>query len=259
MELFVGGVTGLIGYLAVSLTDRAIATRASATVKSPSAPIYSDWYRLGAAVGFTVVPLVTAHYIRSPLWRSGLQFFGVASLLYLGGKLADDLGAKMLHDNDTGKRLFGGEIAAQDLVAAAANTTPPAPGAGALPDQNVPPPPAFTGGQPSAAAMDAVRGHAPALKALGALAPDIAAMNGQRANKDQVDRVQAFQAKFASSMQALARFHPKELEAAVGLAGLAPMADMMKARPQGAPRGQGAPQQALPEETDSPYAWAQNN
>lgn len=259
MELFVGAVTGLVGFLATSLTDRAIATRESALVKSPSAPIYSDFYRLGAAVGFAAVPLVGAHFIRSPLWRSGMQFFGVAALLYLTGKVAQDLGGKLLADNDTGKRLFGGEIAAQDMLSAAEK----AKGTGGLPkgSDNVPSPPAFTGGQPSPEAMEAVRGHQPAIRALAGLAPDLQAMNANRATPEQIRRVEEVKRQYATSIAALGRFHHAELEAAVGLAGITSMSRAMQPKPQATPNAPAQQPAPASQEDDDPrpFAWAVND
>jgi hypothetical protein len=264
MELFVGAVVGLVGFLAVSLTDRALATRESAIVKSPSAPIYMDFWRLGAAVGFSAVPLIGAHYVRSPLARAGMQFFGVAALLYLTGKVAQDLGGKLLADNDTGKRLFGGEIAAQDMLAAAEKTKTN--GTAGLPDgaEDVPPPPAFTGGQPSPQAMEAVRQHAPAIRALAGLAADIDAMNGNRATGDQINRIEAMKKQYASSLAALGRFHHAELQAAIGLAGITSLsrAAQPKPQPQGAPplaRAPHAPPSTDDDEQSSPYSWASND
>jgi hypothetical protein len=265
MELFIGGITGLVGFIASSMTDRALATRDSAVVKSASAPIYSDLYRLGAAASLAAFPLIGAHFIRSPLWRSGLQFFGVASLLYLGGKLFQDLGAKMLHDNTTGQRLFQGEIAAQDMLAAAEKKT----GGAGLPQgtgapNNLPPPPQFQGGPPSPAAMAAVRGHAPALRALGGIHPDLVAMNAGRATPEQIARVDGIKAQFKSSLAELGKFHPAELEAAVGLAGITTLA--VAARPKPPPQQPAQqrppPQPQIPDDT-SPYggigSWANNS
>lgn len=259
MELFVGAVTGLVGFLATSLTDRAIATRESATIKSVSAPIYMDVYRLGAAVGFAAFPLVTAHFIRSPMWRAGLQFFGVAALLYLTGKVAQDLGGKLLAENSTGQRLFGGEIAAQSMLEAA-DKSKTKEGTAGLPSDDVPTPPAFTGGQPSPAAMGAVREHAPAIRALAGLAPDLAAMNANRANDDQVKRIEAVKRQYASSIVALGKFDNAELQAAVGLAGITSLAKAAqpKAQPGGSP-ARPAPQ--VQDETDDPsyLDWAVND
>lgn len=262
MELFVGAVTGLVGFLATSLTDRAIATRESALVKSPSAPIYSDFYRLGAVVSLAAFPLIGAHFIRSPYWRSGMQFFGVAALLYLTGKVAQDLGGKLLADNDTGKRLFGGEIAAQSMLDAAEKANAAKTGAAGLPSDNVPPPPAFTGGQPSPAAMEAVRGHAPALRALAGLQPELAAMGANRATEDQVKRVEAVKRQFASSLAVLGKFDGAELQAAIGLAGLSALSKAAQPKPQPAAPPARIPQTSnddVEEDGRGPWAWASND
>lgn len=258
MELFVGAVTGLVGFLAVSLTDRAIATRESSTLKSVSAPIYMDMYRLGAAVGFAAVPLVGAHFVRSPMWRSGLQFFGVAALLYLTGKVAQDVGGKLLKDNSTGQRLFGAEIAAQGMLEQAEKAKTGTAGTPPGSEDDVPAPPAFSGGQPSPAAMGAVREHAPAIRALAGLAPELSAMNANRASEEQVKRVEAVKRQYASSIAVLGKFHHAELEAAVGLAGITSLAKA--AQPKAQQRPVASPQAEEPHTEDgSPYGWAVND
>jgi hypothetical protein len=261
MELFIVGLTGLVGIVAVSLTDRALAMRDSAVIKGTSAPIYKDWYRLGAAVGFVVVPLVGAHFIKSPTVRSAAQGFGVAALLYLGAKLFNDVAAKLLKDNDTGKKLFAGEIAAQDMLDAAEKKT----GGGGLPqgagkpkdDRKVPPPPAFQG-QPSPAAIEAVKQYPHAILALGAIAPDVQARDAGKATADQLKRIDAFNRQHAAALSHFERFDVRELHAAVGVAGLQALTRTQPqppAAPAAPPRAANPPPQAA---NDNPWGWANN-
>lgn len=123
MELAVGALTGVIGYTAADVVDRFLATRADADlvkkVQMPlaeAAPIYLDWYRLGAGVAMAAVPLVGAHFVRNATARSALQFFGFGAAFSVLGKAVGAVAAHVLKDNDYGKRLYGAEIAAADFV-----------------------------------------------------------------------------------------------------------------------------------------------
>jgi hypothetical protein len=259
MEIFVAGVTGLVGIVTVSLTDRALAMRDSAVIKGTAAPIYKDLYRLGAAAGFTIVPLIAAHFIRSPMIRSAAQGFGLAALLYLGAKVFNDVAAKLLKDNDTGKKLFGAEISAQDMLDASEKKQ----GANGLPQgtgkpNEVSPPPAFQGGQPSPAAIEAVKQNPHAVMALGQIAPDVHARDAGKATAEQLQRIEAFEKKYQGALDVFQRFDPKELQAAVGVAGLHALI-RNGAKPPQAPAAR--PPQQKTETTvvsENPWGWAHN-
>jgi hypothetical protein len=125
MELAIGALTGVVGYTAADVLDRFIATRASAPMitavtgyaAAEAAPIWGDLYRLGAGVGIAAVPLIGAHFIKGPALRAALQFFGFGAAFNVLGKVVTGVAAKLLHDNDTGKRLYPQEIAAADAEA----------------------------------------------------------------------------------------------------------------------------------------------
>lgn len=223
MEIFAAAVAGLAGYTGANIADRFAATRDKALVGSPTAPIYKDWLRMGIGVGAAAVPLIGAHFVRSPTWRSGIQGFGLGALFHFGGKLIEDVSAMLLAENETGKKLYAGEVFAQQAQLAAEKQSTGAAGlpkgkdtAGLAgcgcddkPEEQVPPPPAVGAGKVSPAALDAVKRHAPALRALGALAPHF--------NQEDVVRVQR---DYAQSIAVLEKFDPRELRAAAGLAGL---------------------------------------
>jgi hypothetical protein len=252
MEIAVGGTVGLITFGLYTMADRYIATRDGAKIKSPSAPIYKDWGRLALGVGGTVIPLTLAHFIRGPVVRSSLQFAGIAVLFGFGGKLLEDVGALLLKDNETGKRLFAGEIFAQDALAQTEKTgTAGAPtGAGKPDEKYVPPPPAVFNGQPSPAALAAVKQHAPALRALGGIAPHIEAMQRGAATPEQIKQVEEVRTLHAGALAELGKFNHEELKAAAGLAGLSATSQIapresVLAPPKPAPataRSSGAPQ-----------------
>jgi hypothetical protein len=227
MEIFVGGLVGLATFGIYTMADRYIATRDSALIKSPSAPIYKDWMRLALGVVGSGAPILIAHFVRSGVARSALQFAGLAVLFGFGGKLIEDVGAMLLKDNDTGKRLFAGEIFAQDALAQAEKSATPATGGAGLPagagkpnDQHVPPPPSVFSGQPSPAAVAAVKKHHATLTALGAIAPHLEAHAYGRATPEQLAQIESVRTHHAEGLGVLAQFGEAELKAAAGLAGL---------------------------------------
>lgn len=124
-KLALGGGVSLATYLTYTMIDRAIATRDSALVKTPSAPVYGDGYRLGWGVLGAATPLLLAHYyVKKPSFRSGLQIAGVTVLVGFAGKFVESLLAMALKNTDAGKRLFGSEINAQGVLAAMDNVAP---------------------------------------------------------------------------------------------------------------------------------------
>lgn len=260
MELLAGGIAGVVYGALANLADRFMATREGASVKSPAAPIYKDLPRLGVAVAFTAVPLIGAHWVRKPALRASLQFAGLAAGFSLADKLLSDVSAKLLVNNDTGKRLFAGEMIAQQ----ASSQTGPAglPQGAANGDENkLPPVPPVGAGQPdvSQAAIDAVKRHAPALRALGALAPAFAAVGMGKATEDQKRQVADVQSKYAESIKALRPFSQNELKAAMGLAGVTPNAGALPASPPASPPPARAPQQPVASAVKpSRFNWANN-
>lgn len=228
MEIFVGGLVGLATYGIYTMADRYIATRDTALVKSPSAPIYKDWMRIALGVGGSAIPIVIAHFVRSPVGRSSLQFAGLAVLFGFGGKLIEDVGAMLLKDNDTGKRLFAGEIFAQDALAQAEKSSAtPTGGAGlpagaGKPQEHVPPPPAVFNGQPSPGAVAVVKKHHVTLTALGSIAPHLAAHASGRATAEQLQQIEHIRVTHAEGLSELSKYEEAELKAAAGLAGLTP-------------------------------------
>jgi hypothetical protein len=125
MELAIGALTGVVGFTAADVLDRFIATRASAPMvvavtgyaAAEAAPIWGDMYRLGAGIGIAAVPLIGAHFIRGPALRAALQFFGFGAAFNVLGKVVAGVAAKLLANNDTGKRLYPQEIAAAQAEA----------------------------------------------------------------------------------------------------------------------------------------------
>jgi hypothetical protein len=130
-ELVVGLVTGAIGYTAADVIDRLITMRQRPDPKDTTgktflpmrfieAPLMDDFLpRVGAGVAVAGTPLVVAQFIKSPMGRSALQFFGFGAAVRLVGKAVDDLAAYLFKDSavdSTGKKLFSGEIGQRTAV-----------------------------------------------------------------------------------------------------------------------------------------------
>ena len=120
-EILTGLLAGGFGYVTGDVIDRWLATRdrgkdaqGNTLPTGPATPISTDLLvRGGAGVVVAALPLVGAHFISSPMWRSGLQFFGFGALFHLVGKGVDELGAYLFRDSaadSTGRRLFSTDI-----------------------------------------------------------------------------------------------------------------------------------------------------
>lgn len=126
-EILTGILAGGVGFAAADVLDRFLATRdrgkdaqGNLLPTGPAVPISTDiLVRGGAGVAVAAAPLIAAHFISSPMWRSGLQFFGFGALFNLVGKGINELGAYLFKDSpadSTGRKLFSNDI---DLLKAA--------------------------------------------------------------------------------------------------------------------------------------------
>lgn len=132
-EILIGIGTGSAGFVISDLVDRWLVsrTRTGADGKTAlgmrwsSAPLTDDLIvRGGAGVALAAVPLIGAHFIRSPGWRAALQFFGFGAGFRLVGKVADDLGAYLLRNGTAaadgtpamGRRLYGAELNSRKAI-----------------------------------------------------------------------------------------------------------------------------------------------
>lgn len=138
MELFVGGLTMLIGAGSADVLDRFLATHAL-QVKDATNSLYADqpptdgnykgmfnaaaidapmdikrW--IGGAV-IVLVPFGVSGFVKSGAGRSALQLFAFGALVRVGGKAFVDLMAKLLKKNATGQRLYAAEMRAAALKA----------------------------------------------------------------------------------------------------------------------------------------------
>lgn len=136
-ELVVGLITGVLGFVAADMADRFLAigskTPTGATAIATSAPIYSDYMRLGAGVGLTAVPLIGAHFVNGAKHkntRTALQLFGLGAGIRTLGHVVSDLIAYALKSNSTVASLYGTEILAQGATTGGNKV-----GAGALPEE----------------------------------------------------------------------------------------------------------------------------
>jgi len=142
-ELFVGGVTMLLGAGSADVLDRFLATHAlqdknakdangNELYADPGADANSaykgmfnaaaiaapmDMKRWIAAVGIVAAPLVVSGFVKSGAGRSALQLFAFGALVRGGGKAAKDLIAKFTKTNPIGQRLFDAEMRAAALKA----------------------------------------------------------------------------------------------------------------------------------------------
>ena len=151
LELFVGGLTGVVGFISADVLDRVLATHALTaagtndsngnamyTDTPPTASTwrgnYSNLYngtaviapmsiaRWGIGLLLTAVPIGAAHFVKSPVGRSALQMFGFgAGMRVVGGGLVKILGG-LTKKTAFGQRVFDAEIRANALYGGSANT-----------------------------------------------------------------------------------------------------------------------------------------
>jgi hypothetical protein len=151
VELFVGSIFGLVGFMAGDAVDRALATHAltvnpvagtNGTVRyidtPPTTGDYQGLFNATAVcapmdakrwiVGVVgaAVPLTIAHFVSAPTGRAALQFFGFAYGVRIVGKGLIDLTAKLLVNNGTGQRLYDGEMVSALLKGNSGAKTGPA-------------------------------------------------------------------------------------------------------------------------------------
>jgi hypothetical protein len=140
VELFVGGITGLLGFLSADAIDRVLASHALTDKGTkdangielyadnpPTSGNYAGLFNATAIcapmdakrwiVGILVagIPVTIAHFISAPTGRAALQFFGVAAGFRIVGKGLIDLVAMVTKTNPVGQRLFDGEMRAAAL------------------------------------------------------------------------------------------------------------------------------------------------
>ena len=146
-ELVVGGITGVLGYMAADSLDRYLATHALAasgvaagqggSLDTPAAGQVYNYQavaapmgikRWGAGLGVAAVPILLAGFVRGPMTRSALQFFGIGALFKTLGKGATDLMVMLTGKTAYGMRTYADEISASNAAKQAA-----ASGAAALP------------------------------------------------------------------------------------------------------------------------------
>lgn len=136
VELFVGGLTMLIGAGTADVLDRFLATHAL-QVKDAANNLYADqppttgsyanmfngaavdapmdmkrWLAGGAVV---LVPFAASGFVESDAGRSALQLFAFGALIRVAGKAARDGIAMLLKKNATGQRLYIDEMRAAAL------------------------------------------------------------------------------------------------------------------------------------------------
>src|SRR5579872_3102228 len=141
-ELVVGGITGVLGYVGADVLDRFLATHAlggSATagnqggsLDTPAAGQVYNYQavaapmgikRWGAGLGVAAVPIILAGFVKGPMARSSLQFFGIGALLRTLGKGATDLMVMLTGKGATGMRLYADEISASNAAKTASTST----------------------------------------------------------------------------------------------------------------------------------------
>jgi hypothetical protein len=159
LELFVGGLTGVVGFVSADVLDRVLATHpltasgsndangnAMYTDTLPTASTwrgnYSNLYngtaviapmslaRWGIGILITVVPFVGAHFVKSPVGRSALQMFGFGfGMRVIGGGIVKAV-ASLTSKTAFGQRVFDAEIRANALYGGKAATLVQAAGSG---------------------------------------------------------------------------------------------------------------------------------
>lgn len=128
MEIAVGAVTGVVGFISADALDRVLATHAlsgttGAYVDNPPTTgsyigLYNgtavlaqmDWKRWLAGAGITIVPFTIAAFIKSPVGRSSLQFFGFGAGIRVLGKAVTDVIAYLMRNSSTGQRLYDADL-----------------------------------------------------------------------------------------------------------------------------------------------------
>jgi hypothetical protein len=138
VELFIGTLTGLMGFGTADVVDRIIATHALTGVTSGTVTAYTDVpptaspaqgtaatygslfnstavcapmniTRWLAGLGISGAPILIGHFVSAPVGRSALQFFGFGALMRVAGKGLIDMVAALSKSNMTGMRLYSGE------------------------------------------------------------------------------------------------------------------------------------------------------
>lgn len=146
VELFIGTLTGLMGFGTADVVDRIIATHALTGVTSGTVTAYTDVpptaspaqgtkatygslfnstavcapmniTRWLAGLGISGAPILIGHFISAPVGRSALQFFGFGALMRVAGKGLIDVVAALSKSNMTGMRLYSGEQRAAAVLA----------------------------------------------------------------------------------------------------------------------------------------------
>jgi hypothetical protein len=142
VELFIGAITGLAGFLTADVLDRFLATHpltVSTAASGSTAATYTDTpptsgdyqglfnataicapmdaTRWLAGLGVATVPLVIAHFISAPKGRAALQFFGYAAGIRVVGKGVIDMIAQLTQPTQLGQQLYDGEMRAAALKA----------------------------------------------------------------------------------------------------------------------------------------------
>lgn len=146
VELFVGTLTGLMGFGTADVVDRLLATHALTPTTSGSTTTYMDTpptaapaqgtaatygslfnatavcapmnlERWGVGLLIAGVPMVIGHFISAPVGRSALQFFGFGALMRIAGKGLIDMVASLTSTNATGMQLYSGEQRAAAVLA----------------------------------------------------------------------------------------------------------------------------------------------
>lgn len=146
VELFIGTLTGLMGFGTADVVDRLIATHALTGVTSATVTVYTDvpptanpaqgtkatygslfnstavcapmnLERWGVGLLISGVPILIGHFVSAPVGRSSLQFFGFGALMRVAGKGLIDMVAALGKSNPTAQRLYAGEQRAAAVYA----------------------------------------------------------------------------------------------------------------------------------------------
>jgi hypothetical protein len=140
VEIFVGSITGLLGFGLADALDRVLATHAltdkgtkdvngielyadNPATTGPYAGLFNataicapmDVTRWAAGLAMAAVPLTIAHFIGAPTGRAALQFFGFGAGVRIVGKGMTDLVALVTRTTPIGQRLYDGEMRAAAL------------------------------------------------------------------------------------------------------------------------------------------------
>jgi hypothetical protein len=140
VEIFVGSITGLVGFGLADALDRVLATHAltdkgtkdangielyadNPATTGPYAGLFNataicapmDLTRWAAGLAMAAVPLTIAHFVGAPTGRAALQFFGFGAGVRIVGKGLTDLVAMVTRTSPIGQRLYDGEMRAAAL------------------------------------------------------------------------------------------------------------------------------------------------